>query len=50
MDSTVLGPIVFVIFINDVPEEVKYNVCKRSADYCKLYDRIGTSENKLQLD
>ena len=42
LQRTLLGPIRFVIFIIDMPEEVKYN--------CKLYNRVGTSENKLQLD
>ena len=35
--GTVLGPILFVIFINDMPEELKYNMCKLFADDCKLY-------------
>ena len=46
----VLGPIHFVIFIIDMPEEVKYNVFKLFADNCKLYGRVRTSENKLQHD
>ena len=48
--GTVLGPILFVIFINDVPEELKYNMCKLFADDCKLYGPVSTNENKLQLD
>ena len=35
--GSVIGPILFVIFINDMPDEVKYNICKLSADDCKLY-------------
>ena len=31
------GPLFFVIFINDMPNEVKHNVCKLFADDCKLY-------------
>ena len=43
-EVTVLGAIRFVIFINDMPEEVKYNVCKLFADDCKLYGRVRTRE------
>ena len=39
--GTALGPILFVFFINDMREEVKYNVCKLFADDCKLYGRVG---------
>ena len=48
--GTVLGPILFVIFINHMPEELKYNMCKLFADDCKLYGPVSTNENKLQLD
>ena len=49
--GSVLGPILFVIFINDMPEEVKYNICKLFADDCKLYGCVNsTEENKVQFD
>ena len=44
--GTVLGPILFVIFINDMPEELKYNMCKLFADDYKLYGPVSTNENK----
>ena len=49
--GSVIGPLLFVIFINDMPEEVKFNVCKLFADDCKLYGRVSTlGENKMQFD
>ena len=45
------GPLLFVIFINDMPDEVKLDICKLFADDCKLYDIVNTAtENKLQMD
>ena len=37
--GSVLGPIIFIIFINDLLEVVE-NVCKLFADDCKLYKNI----------
>ena len=49
--GSVIGPLLFVIFINDMPNEVKFNLCKLFADDCKLYGRVDSSgENKMQLD
>ena len=38
--GSVLGPLLFVIFINYMPDEVKFNICKLFADGCKLYDIV----------
>ena len=35
--GSVLGPILFVIFINDMPDKVIFNTCKLFADDSKLY-------------
>lgn len=49
--GSVLGPLLFVIFINDMPEEVKYNICKLFADDCKLYGSVKENDdNKMQID
>ena len=48
-EASILGPILFVVFINDMSEEVKYSICKSFADDCKLYGIVNsTDENKLQ--
>ena len=47
----VIGPILFVIFINDMPDNVKYSMCKLFADDCKLYGTVNNREdNKTQFD
>ena len=50
--GSVIGPILFIIFINDdMSEEVKHSICKLFADDCKLYCRLNPAcENKLQID
>ena len=47
--GSVLGPILFVIFINDLPDEVKFNHCKMFADDCKLYGTVNQT-NLMQSD
>ena len=47
--GSVLGPILFVIFINDLPEEVFFNFCKMFADDCKLYGAVN-QVNLMQAD
>ena len=39
--GSIIGPILFVIFINDMPDEVKESVCKLFADNCKLYRNVS---------
>ena len=46
--GSVIGPILFIIFINDMWE---LSICKLFADDCKLYYRLNpVCENKLQID
>ena len=49
--GSVIGPILFVIFINDMPDEVKESICKLFADNCKLYRNVSSSgQNDLQKE
>ena len=46
--GSVLGPTLFVVFINDIPKAVK-NCCKIFADDAKLYRPILTEEDASSL-
>ena len=50
--GSVIGPTLFVIFINDLPEEIKSNICKMFADDCKLYGVVNVSDkvSNIQTD
>jgi hypothetical protein len=49
--GSVMGPILFVIFINDMSGEVKRSFCKLFADDCKLYGAVTPrSREDLQHD
>ena len=48
--GSVLGPILFLMYINDLPDYLK-NKCKVSADDCKVFQIIRNSScNDLQED
>ena len=49
--GSVLGPLPFVIFINDMPKKVKFNICKLFADDCKLYGPVNENDcTKMEID
>ena len=49
--GSAIGPLLFVIFINDMSEEVNFNMCKLFADDCKLYGSWNIdNDNKMQID
>ena len=49
---SVHGPLLFLIYINDLPNCVENSVCRLFADDCILYQRIRSSQDsdKLQAD
>ena len=48
--GSVIGPILFVIFINDMPKEVVLNFTKLFTDDCKLYGTVNRAVNCMQTD
>ena len=46
----VIGPILFVIFIDDMPQEVVLNFTELFADDCKLYGTVNRAPNVMQTD
>ena len=50
--GTVLGPILFLVYINDLPECIKYSKVQLFADDCILYRQIDSQSDckKLQED
>lgn len=44
MQESKPGPILFIIFINDLPSVLKHAECLRFADRIKIYRRINCSE------
>ena len=44
-EGSVLGPICFVLYINDLPHVVKNSVCKMYADGVKLYSIFGDDKS-----
>ena len=49
--GSILGPVLFTLFINDLPDTIKSN-CKVFADDTKIYNEVGNSNvtNVIQDD
>ena len=48
LQGLVLGPLLFTIFINDLPDHVR-NKCKLYSDDCKLIGIIRESEDAISI-
>ena len=46
--GTVLGPILFLLFINDLPAQVKSH-CRLFTDDCLIYTEINSIQDSIQL-
>ena len=47
--ESVLGPALFVIYINDMPEVLRFNPCKLYADDSKIISEIKNIEDNQRL-
>ena len=47
--GTVLGPLLFLVFINDLPEVVKHSSVKLFADDSILFKHIKSSDDAMKL-
>jgi hypothetical protein len=47
--GTVLGPILFLIYINDLPEYIKHSRIRRFADDSMIYRQIKSQSDCLKL-
>ncbi|RVE55239.1 hypothetical protein evm_000137 [Chilo suppressalis] len=47
--GSILGPILFLVFINDIPNKIRYSSCSLFADDLKLYRPIKNEEDILLL-
>ena len=49
--GSVLGPLLFVVFINYLPDKLKSSICKMFVDDCKISRCLNQENvNKLQVD
>ena len=47
--GSVIGPLLFLLFINDITENIKHSQLRLFADDCLLYKEIANKEDQLAL-
>ncbi len=48
--GSILGPLLFVIYVNDIPDTITYSSCFLFADDVKLLNIINTMEDHQRLE
>ena len=47
--GTVLGPLMFLLYINDIADDIKHSSVRLFADDCLLYRVVDTKEDECKL-
>ena len=47
--GTVFGPVLFLVYINDLPDSISHSTLRLFADDCLLYKTIQSSQDSIDL-